>query len=329
MLPFILGSSLLIVLFFHAGIAWRRKEWSVIPLCVLVAVSAGFQVSKAKEFKNVWLQQVQFYWQLNWRIPALQPGTVLFTYAFPSNNDFYSGNALSAQLNWTYSDRVDNRTVQFQYILQDSTLGDKLDPLTKNVPVDIKFRTYFFEGNTNNSMYILPPSPGCLRVLDATVTPPEAVIYKFDLVPYSPIRREILAAIGLSRLDLVLVPGATPNHPPTQILGREIPHTWCYFFEKAELARQWGDYAGAISLLDEATAKGFTPLVNTEWYPFIESYARMGNGQSAAEITRKLASAADPTVQTGLCHLWQRLATQPGLTDLSTQMLSSVLSCPK
>jgi hypothetical protein len=332
LLAYLFGSCLLVVIIFDSLLFWSKKEFAFIPIALLVAVALGYQVSVAKVYKNVWLQQTQFYWQLNWRIPGLQTAATLFTYGFPSNSDLYSGNALTAQLNWTYSDKVVNRQVDYQFMILESGQGSLVESLDKNVPIHISFRTYNFEGNTSKSIYINPPSQGCLRIFDQDLTPPETVIPKFELIPFNPIRKDILSGSALTDLNLILKDGGSPNHPPLQILGREAPHAWCYYFEKAELARQDGNYGQAISLLKEATAKGYSPSVDTEWYSFVDAYARTGDWQNAEKITNELSANADPTVNLGLCHLWQNLAkdfTDPVSSKISGDMITLILGCKK
>jgi hypothetical protein len=115
-----------------------------------------------------------------------------------------------------------------------------------------------------------------------------------------------------------------------QILGSEIPHTWCYYFEKAELARQFGEFQEVLSLFDQATNKGYSPIVDTEWYPFIDAYARNGDLKNAELITRGLANKDDEALHLGLCHLWKNLArdfTDPISTTITSEMVDSILNC--
>jgi hypothetical protein len=330
LLAFLFGSCLLVVLALESFSSWARK--SVFIFSLLTSVAVGYQIANANYYKNIWVRQREFYWQLNWRIPGLQPGTTLLTYKFPSESEMYSGNAITAQLNWTYQSDIVNREVDYQFIILDSGQSPLIKSLEKNIPITVDFRTFVFKGNTSKSIYLVPPSPGCLRILDQEINPPETVIWKFDLVPYDPIRKSILASSALTDLNLILNEGMGENHPPYQILGSENPHTWCYYFEKAELARQFGEYGRVLSLLSEATAQGYFPKGSTEWYPFIDAYARTGDWQNAKRVTTEIANNGDVALTLGLCHLWEKLSmdfTDPGAAQMSAEMVNNALQCEK
>ena len=340
LLAYLFGSCLLIVLIFDFIFSWTRsgvltsilRASGLLVCTLLVAVAVGYQISNANFYKNVWIRQRELFWQLDWRIPGLQPGTTLFTYSPDSEGDMYSGNALTAQLDWTYSSGVINRQVDYQFIILDSGQGKLIESLDQNVPIYIDFRTYVFRGNTSQSIYVYLPTLGCLRILDQDLNPPETVLWNFNIFQPTQKTINILASTALTDLNLILKEKISQNNPPLQVLGNEISHTWCYFFEKAEVARQFGEYEKVISLLDEATSKGYTPLVDTEWYPFIDAFARTGDWQNAELITTRLASQDDATLHLGLCYLWQKLAkdfTDSNSPRNTTEIINAILECKK
>jgi len=228
-------------------------------------------------------------------MPGLQPGTVLFTWDVP-NGEYYSGYALSAQLNWTYADEIVDRVVPYEFILLSSGQNKEIKSLTPNTVIQSDFRTYSFIGNTSDSVYVAYDGEGCLRVLDAQLTPPLGV-----LADYS---KEVLDAASLSNLSLITTEGSNPNHPPLEVLGAEPSHNWCYYFEKAELARQFKQYDQTIALLNEAQAKGFKPLELSEWYPFIDAYLHIGNLDEAQRISQVVLAEDNKIFETGVCHIW-------------------------
>jgi hypothetical protein len=325
LLAFLFGSCLFLVVISDSLLFWTKR--GVIVISLLVAFATGYQIANANAFKNLWIQQTRLFWQFNWRIPGLQPGTTLFMSIGPSNVDQYSGETLSAQVNWTYSDTVVDRKTNFQVIILERDERNLISSFAPNTLIQVDFRSYRFLGNTSQSIFLFLNNPGCLRILDQTITPPETVIPDFN---NHVLKSVFTASSMLNNLALIKNQGDVQNHPPLQILGKEIPHTWCYYFEKAELARQFSDYSKVISLLDEAKAQGFSPSVESEWYPFIDSYARKGDWENAELITRNLAANNDPTIQLGLCHIWQRLAndlTDPTSTRLTSEMIKSTLNC--
>jgi hypothetical protein len=111
---------------------------------------------------------------------------------------------------------------------------------------------------------------------------------------------------ALSDLRLVRVdrPDAQAN---TRWFGKEPAHAWCYYFEKAELARQRGDWQTAAHLGDEAAAKGFTARDEMEKLVFIEAYAHVGRWDDALEISSGFHNDGKLPM---LCNLWQRINQQ-------------------
>ena len=117
---------------------------------------------------------------------------------------------------------------------------------------------------------------------------------------------------------------------PSALFGKEPPHDWCYYFEKAELARQIGDWETVAALGDEARAQGFIPGDALEWLPFIEGYVITGDYQSAREISM-MAYKDDSRPRKGLCYTWKRIqANGQGkveVENLASEMLE-IFGCP-
>ena len=59
----------------------------------------------------------------------------------------------------------------------------------------------------------------------------------------------------MSDPNLILVNADPPAQPP-YLLGPEPEHDWCYYFEKAELARQQADWQQVAMLGDQALGDG-------------------------------------------------------------------------
>lgn len=158
-------------------------------------------------------------------------------------------------------------------------------------------RQLHFSGRSTDSLLIFykPSVSSCLHILGPD-----------DLEdPSLPaITRTALPASNLKRIS----PRETTGYPPSEIFGPEPEHNWCYYYQKAALARQLGDWSGVISLADQASEKGYRPLqgeANTpqEWLPFVEAFARSGRADEAAEISRAIFQK-DRRMDRQLCGLW-------------------------
>ena len=63
--------------------------------------------------------------------------------------------------------------------------------------------------------------------------------------------------------------------PPEAIFGSEPQHGWCYYYEKADLAAQQGDWKTVASLGEKALSLGFYPSDSVEWMPFLQAYVKL------------------------------------------------------
>ncbi|MDZ4159744.1 MAG: hypothetical protein U1B80_08135, partial [Anaerolineaceae bacterium] len=120
--------------------------------------------------------------------------------------------------------------------------------------------------------------------------------------------------IAISNLQQIVPQPLGEGYPPQDIFGPEPSHTWCYYYQKADLARQLGDWERVVSLGDTARSKGYHPQVpgsNTppEWRPFILGYAHLGRWDVAAELTTAAAARSDRYTPM-LCWLWRDIQEQ-------------------
>lgn len=302
LLAFLPVACLWVVAFIEI-ISQNRGRVAAILLSLLVATSLGFQFTQGLRYRNLWSQQANLYWQLTWRMPGIEPNTTVMAWTLPYR-DYYSDQALSAELNWTYGGQIGaDRKVPYKFALLQSNDKDVFKNLIPGVDFTDDFRTYTFNGNTSKSILVFYDGANCLRVMDATLTPPPGLI---DF--YTP---GMLDAAELSDPGLILQQNQA--NPPVNVVGSEPAHGWCYYFEKAELARQYGDYQGTIDLLKEAQSMGFEPVIPTEWYPFLDAYLNLGKTEKALTVSQDVLSTGSKVYETGVCNLWQNYRNS--LTD--------------
>ncbi len=292
-LPFLFGSAI-----FLAGLAGvlAGRRGSTALLVALVAVAAGFaagrQFQVLSEFRRDWSLQKSLFWQMSWRIPALEPGTTLISseLSFTHSTD----NSLSAPLNWIYA--PDGRSEQMAYIFYYPSvrLGSGLPEIRKGLAIDQDYLAARFHGNTDQVVAVYYNPPGCLRVLDSVLDANNWMV---------PV--QIRAGLPLASTDPIL-PGPAVR-PPAAVFGAEPSHGWCYYFEKADLARQQGDWGQVAALGDQAFALGDYPNDPAERLPFIEGYAHTGNWERALELSRE-AHQVTPLMDRVLCAQWERIA---------------------
>lgn len=293
-LPFMLGASLLM-----AGLLrlLPLRRWMHLALLgIFVALAVGVHFQSANAYRRDWDVEKTLFWQMVWRMPQIEPGTALLTNDLPTH--YSSDNSLTAALNWTYAPA--NRTQQMSYMLYYTTvrLNGTLQGLQPQVPIDQDYLAAAFHGNTSQVIALYFEPPGCLRVLDPQLDAENQMISTL-------MRRAAL----LSRQDLIQSPeSGQAAQPPAAVFGEEPAHGWCYYYEKADLARQQQDWETVVALGEQAFALGDYPNDPAERFPFIEGYAHTGNWPRALELSQE-SQDITPLMQPVLCRLWQRIET--------------------
>lgn len=290
----LLGVGLLALLIRRAGI-------KILLVSLIVGLAAGTHFQHAIGYRQEWQAQKDFFWQLAWRAPAIKSGTLLLL--FSEDFNYVSDNSLSAPVNWIYAPHLASR--QMPYLVYDlaGRLGGRLPALEPGISIEQEYRATHFSGTTSQVLVIDYSPPRCLKVIDP---------YRDRTLPNRP--DLVTQAMPLSRVELVQPAPARPAHPPASIFGAEPEHSWCYYFQKAELARQAGDWQKVVDLARQALPLAPSGRENAhEVVPFIEGYAHSGNWQQALELSLRFGEQSDkmPFV---LCDAWRRIAsdTPPG-----------------
>jgi len=106
-------------------------------------------------------------------------------------------------------------------------------------------------------------------------------------------------------------------------------NSWCYYYEKASLAAQLGNWEEVVQLAGTAFNLDDHPNDASERLPFIEGYARTGDLENALNLTRETA-AVSPLYQPMLCQLWQDLAAESADSAAKSAAIEQItveLSC--
>lgn len=314
-LPFLLGVSLLL-----AGLlAWvPLHSWlrfALVGILVSLAVSQHFQVSNA--YRREWQTQQRFFWQLAWRIPELEPGTILLVNELPVR--YYTDNSLTAPLNWYWAG--ENHTQAMSYLLYypQQRLGKNLEALEPGVSVVVNYLAAQFEGSTSQVVALTYQPPACLRILDPGVD------FDNKMLP-----EEMQAAALLSSTQWIGADGmAAVDKLPAILYGEEPPYGWCYYFAQAELARQQGEWDQVAALGEQAFALGDYPNDPAERLVFIEGYAHTGAWERAEQLSAEVQGIT-PKMEPVLCRLWTRIAAETPASpekDAAVERIFSALSC--
>ena len=293
----------------------KHERAKIYMTALLIALGIGQQFFNANIFRRDWEKQRELYWQMAWRIPDLQPGTLILTNELPV--EYETDFSATAVLNWLYAPEYQPlNDLPYALIYTRTRLGgSKLPDLKPGTATIFPYRTVTFHGNTSASVTIYASTSGCLRVLES--------VYANDLV-YERYTRFLRSSIPLSDPTRIFMDKNMPAMPK-DLFGEEPAHTWCYFYEKAELARQAGDWKKVSKLGNEAINQGYSPSDPFEWLPFIEGFA-LTNDITKAEKYTIQAFNADNKPGNGLCQLWKRVQVQDSVGNGAESTATKILS---
>ncbi len=306
-LPFMFGASLL-----WAGllefIPWPRWKYALAGL--LIALMAGRQSFWMNDYRREWESQKTLFWQMTWRAPGLEPNTTVLlndraflspsaTGVLPPEDlrvfNYYADNSLAAALNWIYA--PDNHTDRMDYLLlyPKSRIGGSLPSFEKDQPINYDFLAGTFEGSTTQVVAFYYAPPGCLRLLDPEID----ALNRF--IPDETLMREA-AALSSSAWILPEKTAALPT-----VYGSEPSRGWCYYFEKADLARQQKDWEEVVRIGEIAFALDDHPNDPAERFVFIEAYAHVDDWARAQALSVESFRVSKEYVGPMLCSLWSRI----------------------
>jgi hypothetical protein len=304
-LSFMLGVSFVLAGLIEL-IPWR---FNYLLIVLLVALAAGRQFLWANEFRRDWASQKNLFWQMAWRAPGIKPDTLVL---MNENLLFYADNSISVPLNWIYA--PDNHTEHIDYVLFYPTnrLDSSLPELKKDLPVEYDYLAGHFQGNTSQTLAFYYDPPACLRLLEPGLDP----INRF--IPDESLMREASALSNLAQIQ------TSPGAVMPSIYHPEPEHGWCYYFEKADLARQIGNWAEVVKLGSTAATLDDHPNNPVERFVFIEGYAHVGDWEQALKLSGESYRISKEYVGPLLCQLWKRIETETSGDSMRTQALAEV-----
>ncbi len=259
----------------------------------LLAISISIQVFNANAYRQDWALQNKLYWQLAWRIPSLAPGTAIIGKGTFTDKSSY-GDATYI-INLLFDEQVKAQPNYYYYDIWHIN-PDQVNPNSTIIADVSEIRGRgMFVGNTSRAIAMFfDNTGGCVRLLDPVYTNDPQINQRLrDLIP-------------ISNLNLITRDTNRPTPDPA-IFGSEPVHDWCYFFEKADLARQFSEWDTIVTMYSEVEMRGLKPVLGGEYLPFIEALAQTGDFSKAMALSRTVKQL-DPELDPALCDTWKRLS---------------------
>jgi hypothetical protein len=292
-LSFMLGSALILV----GVIDWllRLRIQKVVVLSLIIGFVLGSHLLNENTYRRNWITMNDMFWQMAWRAPGLKPGTLLMTDTIPFQ--YYSDNSLTGPLNLIYAPDNHSLNLPYFFAFKDVRLGRSIPSSDPNQPFEQPYRSATFQGNTSNILVFFYSQPYCLRVLDSTRDNGLFTLPK-----------DLKDVVSISNLDQIITNPPKPVKLSQPLFLQEPQHTWCYYYEKADLARQQGQWEQAVKLGDEAFSKGFKPYDQSEMLLFIEAYGHTNRWNMALPKAEK-AFQVMPSLHNKICDTLRNLGS--------------------
>ncbi|HQP09557.1 MAG TPA: hypothetical protein PLY85_11120, partial [Anaerolineaceae bacterium] len=126
-----------------------------------------------------------------------------------------------------------------------------------------------------------------------------------------PINEGELELYAISHPEQILAQPVENGKLMHSIFGASPTDDWCYYYQKADLARQLKDWESIPGLYWQSQEGGYLPYNGTELVPFIEGFAMSADWQQAVRLSGEAASMSEG-VDKVLCQTWSRIIEQTG-----------------
>ena len=260
------------VILFVAGILLMlQPNFRRLILIALIGISVSTQVLNADTWEQYWDYQREMWWQLTWRAPDIKDDTLVMAYVtggFNPQQDY----EVWGPLNLIYNpEPATEPAIQAEVLNSDTAYS-----ILKNDVLNNRVRGIKLHRDFNNLLLLsLPSSNSCFHVMDG------------DLPVYSERESLLVQQVGeYSHVDRI-VPSGTSPVPPFSIFGAEPAHGWCYYYQKASLARQNGDWEEVGRLYDQTLELNLDTDDKSEMIPFFEGLVNLGRYEDARALYNK------------------------------------------
>jgi hypothetical protein len=260
-----------VVLFVVGLVLMLQPKFRQLILIALIGISVSTQILNADYWEQYWKIQREMWWQMTWRAPDIKADTLVMAYisgGFNPQQDY----EIWGPLNLIYNPGPAKApAIQAEVLNSDTSYSILKKDVLNNHVRDIKLHRDF-----NNLLLLsVPSSTSCMHVIDG------------QLPVYSANESLLVQKVGAySHVDRIVSTGTSPV-PPSSIFGTEPARDWCYYYQKASLARQNGDWTEIGKLYDQVRKLGLETDDKSEMVPFFEGLVNSGRSEDAKALYRE------------------------------------------
>jgi hypothetical protein len=259
-----------VVLFVVGVVLMFQPSFRRLILIALIGLSVLAQILNADYWAQYWKVQREMWWQLTWRAPDIQTDTLVMAYVsqgFNPQQDY----EIWGPINLIYNPGPAKApAIQAEVLNTETSYSILKKEILNNHVRDIKLHRDF-----NNLLLLsVPSSASCLHVIDG-------------MLPVDSASDSLLVQkVGAySHVDQIIPSGPSPV-PPISIFGAEPTHGWCYYYQRASLARQSGNWEEISKLYDQVLELNLETDDKSEVIPFFEGLVNQGRYDDARSLYR-------------------------------------------
>jgi hypothetical protein len=243
----------------------------------LVIISVSTQFLNATNWARYWDDQRETWWQLTWRAPDIKNNTLVMAY-LTADFAFQQDYEVWGPVNLIYRPGPSKiPQISAEVLNQDTAINILRGEVLSRHMRDFSLRRDF----TKLLLISLPSENSCIHVIDGT------------LPIYSEYESLLIRRVGAYSMIKRITPEGKPPVPPVAIFGTEPAHDWCFYYQKASLARQIGNWNEVGRLYDETVAKNLEAGDKSEVFPFLEGLVNLGRYDDARKLVETKVKGSD------------------------------------
>lgn len=310
LLAFMFGSSIFIVglVSFFLRAPWQK----IIVLSLFAAMAMGGHILNANSYRKDWNMQKDFAAQLVTRIPSLKPETILLTDNNPLT--YESDNSLTGLVNLALKPDQDGDRLPYSLDMFTSRFGT-VENFIDTGAIYQDFRGTLFAAPFDQVVVFHYAPPACLRIID-----PE----QHKGLNIFPDNYKSFMALSDPK-DRIDPDAESQTFLFDEVFRKPIPQDWCYFFQKADLARQTENWEAIAEIGDEVLPK-MRAREASEYFVFTEAYINLDRWDDAFAMFRRI-HAEGKNLDPILCpyiHGW--LENHPPSEDVNVLELIAAMN---
>ena len=271
----------------------NEKNKKILVFSFVLALAVNFHLDNTREFSYSWEKQVRLAQQLLWRAPEIDAGTAILT--DEEVLGIMGEYAVSFSINTAYQVKNIVNTPPYWYFPFYYT-NPNVNEVLQGAPLESSKLSMDFAGNSKQMLLLSfnPELNRCLWILQPQDT---------NLRLVSDDMRQLSAGS-----DITLIKKAVGKDPslPEDIYGKQNTTSWCYYFQKADLARQYEQWDQVVKLWDAAQSAGERADNGFEYIPFIEGFGHTEDWEQVLALTiiaKRITAGLEPSLCTALDRL--------------------------